>query len=253
VLSPAAQTVSWDLEFEPADPYLYPVESPAGLQAVAEGVAGALVRWPAQYNVKAGYVVEVDGQPAGVAFSPHATLRDLVPGRSYRLGVRSVWYDGKVGEKAAEIPYTASVPDVAYLSELAPVHARHDWRNAWREVGRDRSIGGHPLSAAGKVYLKGLGTHSGSDVLYETAGAFNRFSAQVALDDEVKPPRPVEAVFEVWGDGKRLWKSEAVKSGQAPVPVDVDVTGVRLLTLKVLAGSDGPNSDHADWLEARLQ
>jgi len=42
----------------------------------------------------------------------------------------------------------------------------------------------------------------------------------------------------VWGDGKRLWKSEAVRSGEAPVPVDVEVAGVEDLLHRVAQLSD---------------
>ena len=43
-----------------------------------------------------------------------------------------------------------------------------------------------------------------------------------------------------------------MKSGSAAVPVEVDVTGVRELTLKALPGNDGVANDHANWLDARL-
>jgi len=34
--------------------------------------------------------------------------------------------------------------------------------------------------------------------------------------------------------------------------VSADVTGVRVLTLRVTDGGDGRNRDHADWADARL-
>lgn len=250
--SEVAQDVAWELSFAPAEPYRYPVESPGQVQAWPHGVAGAHVRWPAQYHVKAGYVVELDGQPVGYAFAPNATLRDLEPGRSYRVGVRSVWSDGSASPKPAETTHVAAMPGLVSVADLPPLAARHDWRNAWRAVARDRSIGGRPLRVAGRSFAKGLGTHAASEVRYDLAGAFARFTALVGLDDEATPEKPNEAVFEVWGDGRALWTSGPVRHGEAAVPVEVDVTGIRELVLKVTPGSDGAANDHADWLDPRL-
>jgi hypothetical protein len=36
------------------------------------------------------------------------------------------------------------------------------------------------------------------------------------------------------------------------MPIDVDVSGVRMLSLRVTDGGDGRNFDHADWAEATL-
>ncbi len=250
--SSATQDVTWQLTFESAQPYVYPVEPPAQVVALSRSMTEATVRWPAEYHVKAGYRVEVDGEPLGVSFSPGIVLRGLPPGAPHRIGVRSVWYDGSVSAKAAETRYAFTVPDTAYLSDLEPEVARHLGGNSWRVVGRDRSVDGGPLSVGGRTYAKGLGTHSTSEIRYDIAGAFVRLLAGVGVDSEVRPQKPNEVVCEVWGDGRLLWKSGAIVSGSAAVPVDVDITGVRALMLKVLPGSDGSGSDHADWLDARI-
>jgi hypothetical protein len=250
--SDVTQDVSWELRFEPSDPYVFPVESPNQVVVTTRGITEAALRWPAQYHVKAGYLVELDGAPVGVSFAPSVVLRDLVPGRTYRMGVRSIWYDGTIGKKAAEATFALPAASQLYLSETEPVFARHMGGNAWRRVGRDRSTDGNPLRVGGRAYAKGLGTHSTSEIRFDIGAAFARFTALAGIDDEVKPEKPNEALFEVWGDGRRLWARESVKSGDAAVPVDVDITGVRTLTLKVLPGGDGTGSDHADWLEARI-
>lgn len=250
--SESAQTLSWELEFEPADPYVYPVESPAQVQAFAQHLSEAELRWPVEYHVKAGYRVEVDGQPVGIAFNQRAALRELVPGRSYRIGVRSIWYDGSVDAKAAETIHAPAAPESVFLSDLEPVASRSDWRNAWRPLGRDRSIDGSLLRVGGRAYQKGLGTHATWALHYDLAAAYETFTAAVGIDDEVRPEKPVEAVFEVWGDGRRLYRSESVRSGAAAQPLTLDVRGVRELVLKALPGDDGAANDHTDWLEARL-
>jgi hypothetical protein len=254
------QTVTWSAHFVPGDTYKYPVQVTSGVSAVPLGASAASVWWRTENHLRAGYRVEVDGEPVGVAFNCRAVLPDLVPGRTVRIGVRSIWYDGTVSEKANETSLALAVPREVFLSDWEPTFVRQTWRNLWRPLGRDRSVEGHPLSVAGTVHAKGLGSHTEWDLHYDAASAFSRLRAQVGVDDEVvaqvRPAgdgatKPVGVAFEVWGDGKVLWKGTA-QSGQPPVEVDVDVTGVRDLALKTLNGPDHQNLGHGDWLEARL-
>lgn len=261
-LSTAAhETVSWSVTFEPAEQYFYPVQVASGISAVPYGVNAASVWWRTENHLRAGYRVEVDGAPVGVAFNPHAIVPDLAPGRSYKIAVRSAWYDGSVSEKAMETELALPVPANAYLSDWEPTFLRETWRNLWRSLGRDRSVDGKPLTVAGTTHAKGLGSHTEWDVHYDLGGAFTRFTAHVGVDDEVLPlikpgndgvTKPVGIVFEVVGDGLSLWKSEPVRSGQPPVAVSVDVTGVRDLSLKTANGPDHQNLGHGDWLEAKV-
>lgn len=89
---------------------------------------------------------------------------------------------------------------------------------------------------------------------YDLAGLFSRFIARVGVDDEVRggQKQANEVLFEIWGDGRLLWKSPPIHSGDAAMPVSIEVSGVKDLALKALPGRDGYNSDHADWLEARV-
>jgi len=253
VRSAVHDTVSWSVTFKPVEQYFSPVQVTSGIAAVPFGVNAASVWWRTENHLRAGYRVEVDGAPVGVAFNPHAVIPDLAPGRSYKIAVRSAWYDGSVSDKAIETELSLAVPASAYLSDWEPAFMRETWRNLWRSLGRDRSADGKPLTVAGKTYAKGLGSHTEWDVHYDIGGAFARFTAQVGVDDEVLgSPRPVGVLFEVVGDGKTLWKSEPVRSGQAPVAVEVDVTGVRDLELRTLNGPDHQGLGHGDWLEARV-
>jgi hypothetical protein len=246
--SDVAQTVDWELTFEPARPYVYPVVSPSRLQVVRDGLSTATLKWPTQYHVKAGYLVEIDGEVAGTAFEPQVQVFDLVPGRTYNFGVRSVWYDGTVGEQTAQASYVPEVPDTLYISDLEPMIARQDWGS----LGRDLSVDGNPLKVAGVTYDKGLGTHASSELVYQTFAAFERFEALVGVDDEVSPPSPVEIGFEVWGDGRRLWSSAPIHNGRDPLAVNIDIRGVQELTLRVLPAGPSIDYNHADWLDARL-
>jgi alpha-glucosidase len=127
--------------------------------------------------------------------------------------------------------------------------------NGWGPVERDRSVNdssggdGNPLTIAGVVYEKGLGTHAPANVTVYLGRQCTSFTAQLGLDDEITQPGSV--TFRIMGDGMTRYDSGVLRPGPA-VPVSVDVSGVRMLSLQVTDGGDNKNFDHADWAEARL-
>lgn len=141
---------------------------------------------------------------------------------------------------------TPPVSDLPFLSES----------NGYGPVERDRSNGeaaggdGNPLTIRGTVYAKGLGMHAPGEVSVWLGGACTGFAAQVGIDDEVSQSGSVD--FQVLGDDRALAASGVRRSSDPAAPLDADVTGVRILTLRATDGGDGKNFDHADWAEARL-
>jgi hypothetical protein len=251
--SPDTRTITWRLEFAPDTPYVYPVTSPNRIRVTPVGLSGATVRWPVEYYPRAAYRVEVDGVPRGVAFEARADLEGLTPGRSYRIAARSLWSDGSAAKTAAEITYTPAIPDSVFLADLEPAGMRQDWER----LGVNRTVEGAPLTVAGTAYSRGIGTLAGAELHYELLGLFTRLTTKVGIDDEERRTSPVHAIFEIWGDGRLLARSDTVTSGRPAVPLTADVRGVRQLTLKVvpvvMPGTDRGEAAHADWLEALLE
>lgn len=140
----------------------------------------------------------------------------------------------------------AQVSDLPFQSET----------NGWGPVERDRSNGentagdGNALSIGGVTYAKGLGTHAPSEASVYLGRSCERLTAKIGLDDETTEPGSV--VFQLYGDDKPLYDSGTIRGKGAAVPIDVDVSGVRMLSLRVTDGGDGRNFDHADWAEAAL-
>jgi alpha-glucosidase len=138
-----------------------------------------------------------------------------------------------------------------YVSDLPFVSEN----NGWGPVERDRSVGesdsgdGNPLTIGGVAYEKGIGTHAAADITIYLGGRCTEFTALAGLDDETTEPGSV--VFQVAGDGTTRYDSGVLRPGPA-TPVTVDVTGIRMLSLRVTDGGDGKNFDHADWAMARL-
>src|SRR5207245_9309724 len=73
----------------------------------------------------------------------------------------------------------------------------------------------------------------------------------VALDDRCDISLG-QAVFEVRGDGKRLWRSKPVnKTKLEPQEFSLNMTGVDVLELRVLAAGNHIGL-HAVWIDPRL-
>ncbi len=136
---------------------------------------------------------------------------------------------------------------VVWLDELDVSLAHSGWGNTQSK----KSIGGNPLRLAGKTYERGIGTHPMGAFTIALAGGTKRFTGLVGLDDEVG--RSGSAEFRIEADGKLRWTSGVMRGGDPPKPVDVDLTGVKLLRLVVTDGGDGYGNDHVDWVDARFE
>jgi alpha-galactosidase len=113
------------------------------------------------------------------------------------------------------------------------------------------SVEDHPLAIGEKHFAHGLGTHAISVLYIDLHGTATRFSASVGVDADVKQKGSVD--FSVLGDGNPLWQSGVMTFGQAAKSFDVDVSGVKVLALKVGDAGDGISYDHADWADARIE
>ena len=143
-------------------------------------------------------------------------------------------------------PAPAQTPAMTALSSLQIELGEQGWGTP----GRNVSVGDGPLMIAGQRFAKGVGTHAPAEMWIATNGA-TRFRAQVGLDDEATADGSVE--FSLESDGKTLWKSGVMKRGDAAKTVDLDLTGIKTLVLRVGEAGDGNSNDHADWADAMFE
>lgn len=123
-------------------------------------------------------------------------------------------------------------------------------RCGWQRTLANQSVGGNPLRLDGTEYPRGVGTHAPGAWWIELGGRTTRFHAVCGIDDEMGDQGSVE--FSVVGDGRTLWTAGVLGTEQ-PVPVELDVTGVRMLCLTVATTPDGYAADHADWCDAWVE
>jgi hypothetical protein len=114
----------------------------------------------------------------------------------------------------------------------------------------DRNQAGGPIRIGAHPYPRGIGTHAPSLVTYDLGGAYRTFTADVGID--AATGQRGSAVFSVQVDGVTKFTSPMMRGGSPPLPVEVDVSGVRTLTLAVTPGTDGVANAWANWANARL-
>jgi len=105
------------------------------------------------------------------------------------------------------------------------------------------------LRLGGKEYRTGLALHGHTKMVYRLPGQFRRFKATIGIDDRVRPHGNARLV--IAGDDRVLLEA-TVKGTDLPKDVDLDITGVRRLSILVDFGEDLGVADHLDLCEARI-
>jgi hypothetical protein len=251
ILSDQTTDVTWEVQFEPADTYSYPVSEPGNLRIERVGLDGANLLWSEQYYLNVGYQVYLNGRLLG--YTPRAAfeLRGLDPMADYTVEVETVWEDGTTSRRRAELKFSmkSMVPKQMPLSQLMPLPSG---RRMGRGMGR--FMGGavnQSVSVAGKPYQEGIVLRPGSEVTYEIKGLYNSLTGLVGIGDESTIDNGIE--FVVLGDKKELWHSASLKKADGLKPVTVDITGVQSLVLRTDSiGERRRGRIQAVWINATL-
>jgi hypothetical protein len=236
--------VSWQVKFDPSDLYHFPVREPSNIWAEREGIDGVNLRWSPYQQPAISYQVSINGQVAGYAPNSVFSIRGLDTNSTYTAEVRTAWHDGTISERKGQISFSLKdiLPGEMPLSELEPVRLTP----GWRQPEMNRTFSGKGLMLGGKHYEIGVGMPSSSEVEFDLARVWETFSAVVGIDDG--NTRPVGVEFVVLGDGKVLWRRDWLKKADGAVPIEVSVSGVRRLTLRV----KGTTTESCDWAAAKL-
>jgi hypothetical protein len=115
----------------------------------------------------------------------------------------------------------------------------------------NKSIQGTPFNIQGKKYEQGFGTHAPSEVVFDLGGKVEKFSCLVGPDTSGGTSDII--VFKVFGDSKKLFESPVLRAGVDPLPIDLNVSGVKELSLQVVVGGAEKGWGHADWLNIKFK
>jgi hypothetical protein len=148
-----------------------------------------------------------------------------------------------------------SAGKIRYLSQMEPIDVQlfpfwdpSDYLSYRRNFSGPLGIL-TPITLRGKAYAKGLAIHSKTILKYRLSGEFRRLQATMGIDDfagkKDQPDSWGDVHVKISGDSKVLYEGDA-KRFDPVVPLDLDVTGVRDLTILV---DYGGNLDIGDWLD----
>lgn len=162
-------------------------------------------------------------------------------------------------------------------------------QQAYGKALKGSAVTNEPASVAGESFSDVIGTHAPGRLRMNLRGKAMRFKAKAGVSDtkydltdkslttiplvngarmfysnydlhkfvgfidkgDTQKAGSVE--FVVMGDDKELYRSPVVNGGQAPVNIDVDLSGVEVLELKVENGGDGSTGDAALWISPVIE
>lgn len=159
------------------------------------------------------------------------------------------------GEVELPVDRLASVQfrsdSVAYLADLKPLAVEQSGTfDLVFEYRRDQSTAGKPLTLDGRVFRHGLGLHSRCKLTYALDGQYRQLVAVAGIDDAVRPAGSV--MLSVLADDKPLLPATKLTGKDKALPLRLDLTGAKTLTILVEFGDALDIGDHVDLAEAKL-
>lgn len=213
------------------------------------------------------YTVGADGKVDLALYLVQQQLRPLTAALVKRDSKAVAAALKQIEENAGSSPAEQRLQEIARLlaatrnSSTGPVPANADGQSLWLSDAKWESarvgwlrptVNRLPndsvaLMVGGELFARGIYAHAPSAYVYDLGGKWNRVSGQAGLADG----NGGSVVFVIQGDGKELWRSSKIGDSRL-ASYDVDVSGVKQLTLSVEDAGDGTGSDWGVWAEPRL-
>jgi hypothetical protein len=153
-------------------------------------------------------------------------------------------------------PAAKAAGKTVYLAALTPfAYVAGPWKY---QVGVTGSDGKTPIKVQNKEYKFGLSAHPPANgrescrVSFVPGGEFKKFRGWGAMNHHDHDPWG-KIVFTVWGDGKKLWESQPLNKANTAAYFDIDITGVKVLTLETRMKDGSHHGAHAVWLDPWLE
>ena len=136
--------------------------------------------------------------------------------------------------------------DAFPLTAMGPIHS--DQKVGWPRPGRN--IVGGPLRVGTNSFAVGFGCYAPGLMEFPLNRQFKRFVVSVGVDAATEGKGSV--VFEIYGDGKKIWTSGVMSGLDAPKQAAVSVDGIDRLRLVLSDAGDGNRFDAGDWCDPLL-
>lgn len=143
---------------------------------------------------------------------------------------------------------------VSWLSSRRPsqvVQTPYYGTTTW-PTRMDMTVGGRPITFAGRTYARGIGVHSYSRIDYALDGKYKAFRTQYAMATEDKR-QYADVTVRIRIDDKPVHERRNFKAEELSKVVVVDVpAGAKVLTLEVDYGAALDIQDRFNWIEPAL-
>jgi alpha-galactosidase len=170
---------------------------------------------------------------------------------SYRVG----WHRERTNsERPVVVPpapptTTSWLSDLPWTSAAGDVHKDHQL--IWKGTPESGLSQEHkPITMGGVTYAKGIGTVSGSNLIYYLGGRCSKLTAVVGVDDNAfsygqpKPSLPIRIIV----DGRTVFDQRVTKG--SPVVIDEDLGTAKVVQLE--AELEELYNLSVDWANARV-
>jgi len=146
--------------------------------------------------------------------------------------------------------YSASVinaqqADTLWLQKVDLTRFTQDWNLTPKA---SLSLEKNPLNIAGRKFRNGLASRTEGFIKFELNGNAQKFHTLFGLDDTSN--KNCSVIFSALADNKEVYKSPVMTRGSKAVAVDINLSGVKQLTLIIKDNGKGLYNDRADYANA---
>ena len=138
-----------------------------------------------------------------------------------------------------------------FLSDLTPVKVEQTpFFTRVIPFRLDTALDGGPLTLSDGTYPKGIAMHARCILQYDIAGNFTRFRSKIGL--EQPSGHMGRTIIRLLADDKPIYQTSDFHGDQPPQDLDLDITGVKQLTLEADFGHSQDVGARVVWANARL-
>lgn len=191
-----------------------------------------------------GYSISRNGAELDFTTATKIEMPLGLPGVDCTFSVKAWNLAGGFAEETRTSSFVRGKAREVFLSDVP-------WTRSWSAFCRiihDESWDGGALSIGDHCYAKGLFVHAPAEVEFDLGGVYRHLSCEAGLFTSL--PGQCRCVIE--GDSRILFESGILHQKTAPLNLELDITGVKNLLLRVEGLGRGPLDGRFIWANASL-
>ena len=168
-------------------------------------------------------------------------------------------FDGEVIARTQEdyLVFDGTIPELnsrrtLYLSDLRPIGSYV----SYGKLLNNRTVDGHKITVAGRVFGKGVAAHAPSDLVYRIPEGAVRFTAAAGCDDEVRNDARYNIRYKVFVDGVQVDRTVLLPVGcyyVFDIALEPGSSELRLVCEPGVSIDHNNDFMHAEWAGAAFE